>query len=434
MRVAGYALGCKVNQYETEALNEAFAARGHEIVEIGQAADLYVINTCSVTNLGDKKSRQLIRRVKRQNPQAIVAVIGCYAQVAPEELARMPEVNLLLGTGNRRELVELAEQYRPEMGLVNRVGSVAQARTFEPLSIDRLSGRTRGYLKIQDGCDRYCSYCIIPYARGPVRSRPPADVLAEVGRLAQNGFAEVVLTGIHVASYGKDLDNTSLAGLLAQVCQVPGIERVRLSSVEPRIVTPGFVEQLRALPKVCPHFHLSLQSGCDKTLKEMNRRYTAAEYAEAAALLRGGLPGTELTTDVIVGFPGETEEDFLESLAFVEKMGFLKVHVFPYSPKRGTPAAARKDQCGNAVKAERVERMLAVSHRSAQERLRGYLGRALPVLAEEEVAPGVREGFSPQYVRVRFAAPATGQIYPVLAQALDGETVLGKIALHPGPV
>lgn len=434
MRVAGYALGCKVNQYETEALNEAFAARGHEIVEIDQAADLYVINTCSVTNLGDKKSRQLIRRVKRQNPQAIVAVIGCYAQVAPEELAKLPEINLLLGTGNRREIVELAEHYRPEMGLVNRVSSVAQTREFEPLSIDRLSGRTRGYLKIQDGCDRYCSYCIIPYARGPVRSRTPEDVLAEVKRLAQNGFAEVVLTGIHVASYGKDLKNIDLAGLLARVHQVPGIERIRLSSVEPRIVTADFVEQLQGLPKVCPHFHLSLQSGCDKTLKEMNRRYTAAEYAEAAALLRAGLPGTELTTDVIVGFPGETEEDFLESLAFVEKMDFLKVHVFPYSPKRGTPAAARKDQLSGAVKAERVERMLCASHQSAQRRLSSYLGQVLPVLAEEEVAPGIREGFSPQYVRVRFAAPASGQVYPVLAQAVDGETVLGKIALHPEPV
>lgn len=434
MRVAGYALGCKVNQYETEALNEAFAARGHEIVEIDQAADLYVINTCSVTNLGDKKSRQLIRRVKRQNPQAMVAVIGCYAQVAPEELAKLPEINLLLGTGNRREIVELAEHYRPEMGLVNRVSSVAQTREFEPLSIDRLSGRTRGYLKIQDGCDRYCSYCIIPYARGPVRSRTPEDVLAEVKRLAQNGFAEVVLTGIHVASYGKDLKNIDLAGLLAQVHQVPGIERIRLSSVEPRIVTADFVEQLQGLPKVCPHFHLSLQSGCDKTLKEMNRRYTAEEYAQAAALLRAGLPGTELTTDVIVGFPGETEEDFLESLAFVEKMDFLKVHVFPYSPKRGTPAAARKDQLSGTVKAERVERMLCASHQSAQRRLSSYLGQVLPVLAEEEVAPGIREGFSPQYVRVRFAAPDSGQVYPVLAQAVDGETVLGKIALHPEPV
>ena len=431
MRVAGYALGCKVNQYETEALNEAFAARGHQIVEIDDEADLYIINTCSVTNLGDKKSRQLIRRVKRQNPEAIVAVIGCYAQVAAAELAKLPEINLLLGTGNRREIVELAENYRPEMGLVNRVESVAHQRDFEPLSIDRLSGRTRGYLKIQDGCDRFCAYCIIPYARGPVRSRAPEDVVAEVRRLAQNGFPEVVLTGIHVASYGKDLKTIGLAGLLELVHAVPGVERIRLSSVEPNIVTEDFVARLAALPKVCRHFHLSLQSGCGKTLCEMNRRYTAEEYAAAAELLRKGLPGTELTTDVIVGFPGETEQDFLESLSFVEKMDFLKVHVFPFSPKRGTPAAARADQVPNAVKSDRVQRMLAVSEECTHRRLSRYVGQTLPVLAEEEVAPGVREGYTPQYLRVRFAAPAGGKIYNVEAQAVEGEALVGKMALHP---
>lgn len=427
MRVASYALGCKVNQYESEAIAEAFAARGHEIVDIAAEADLYIINTCTVTNLGDKKSRQLIRRVKRQNPEALVAVTGCYAQNAPQEVAALEGVNIIVGTKGRRELVDLAETYDPAMGQVMRVESIALEKEFEPLSIDRLMGRTRGYLKIQDGCDRFCTYCIIPYARGPVRSRTPEDVLAEVRRLAQNGFSEVVLTGIHVASYGKDLRTIDLLGLLRLVHQVEGIERIRLSSIEPHIVTPEFVAGLKELPKVCPHFHLSLQSGCDRTLSAMHRRYTAAEYLAAVDLLRRNLPQVEFTTDIIVGFPGETEADFVESCEFAKKVAFLKIHVFPYSPKAGTPAAVMPDQLPNAVKAERSHVLGTIGRELTNQALRRYLGCTLPVLAEQEVAPGVFEGYAPNYIRVRFHAGQTGKIYPVTITDIAGETAIGKI-------
>ena len=363
-KAASFALGCKVNQYESEAIAELFAEKGYEIVGIDEEADVYVINTCTVTNFGDKKSRQLIRKVKRQNENAIVAVVGCYAQTAPKELMEIAGVNLVIGTKDRAQIVEMVEQYDRANGVENHVSDIMKERVFEPLSIQKLANRTRAYLKIQDGCSQYCSYCIIPYARGPIRSREPQEVVAEVKRLAENGFKEVVLTGIHVASYGKDRRDTSLLDILKQVHEVEGIERIRFSSIEPNVVTEEFAQTMAALPKVCDHFHLSLQSGCDKTLKEMNRKYDTEKYRQAAATLRKYLPKVALTTDIIVGFPGETEEDFRESYAFAEEIGFAKIHVFPYSPKRGTPAAARKDQLLNAVKSER-------SHTHSAERQDG---------------------------------------------------------------
>ena len=366
-KAASFALGCKVNQYESEAIAELFAEKGYEIVGIDEEADVYVINTCTVTNFGDKKSRQLIRKVKRQNENAIVAVVGCYAQTAPKELMEIAGVNLVIGTKDRAQIVEMVEQYDRANGVENHVSDIMKERVFEPLSIQKLANRTRAYLKIQDGCSQYCSYCIIPYARGPIRSREPQEVVAEVKRLAENGFKEVVLTGIHVASYGKDRKDTSLLDILKQVHEVEGIERIRFSSIEPNVVTEEFAQTMAALPKVCDHFHLSLQSGCDKTLKEMNRKYDTEKYRQAAATLRKYLPKVALTTDIIVGFPGETEEDFRESYAFAEEIGFAKIHVFPYSPKRGTPAAARKDQLLNAVKAERSHTLIQLSDKMAAE-------------------------------------------------------------------
>lgn len=426
-KAASFALGCKVNQYESEAIAELFAEKGYEIVGIDEEADVYVINTCTVTNFGDKKSRQLIRKVKRQNENAIVAVVGCYAQTAPKELMEIAGVNLVIGTKDRAQIVEMVEQYDRANGVENHVSDIMKERVFEPLSIQKLANRTRAYLKIQDGCSQYCSYCIIPYARGPIRSREPQEVVAEVKRLAENGFKEVVLTGIHVASYGKDRRDTSLPDILKQVHEVEGIERIRFSSIEPNVVTEEFAQTMAALPKVCDHFHLSLQSGCDKTLKEMNRKYDTEKYRQAAATLRKYLPKVALTTDIIVGFPGETEEDFRESYAFAEEIGFAKIHVFPYSPKRGTPAAARKDQLLNAVKAERSHTLIQLSDRMAADFLADAVGTDAEVLYERAVGDGIYEGHTTNYMKVhgRSEVDLTNRICKTHITRAEGEMLFG---------
>lgn len=428
-KAASFALGCKVNQYESEAIAELFAEKGYEIVGIDEEADVYVINTCTVTNFGDKKSRQLIRKVKRQNENAIVAVVGCYAQTAPKELMEIAGVNLVIGTKDRAQIVEMVEQYDRANGVENHVSDIMKERVFEPLSIQKLANRTRAYLKIQDGCSQYCSYCIIPYARGPIRSREPQEVVAEVKRLAENGFKEVVLTGIHVASYGKDRRDTSLLDILKQVHEVEGIERIRFSSIEPNVVTEEFAQTMATLPKVCDHFHLSLQSGCDKTLKEMNRKYDTEKYRQAAATLRKYLPKVALTTDIIVGFPGETEEDFRESYAFAEEIGFAKIHVFPYSPKRGTPAAARKDQLLNAVKAERSHTLIQLSDRMAADFLADAVGTDAEVLYERAVGEGIYEGHTTNYMKVhgRSEADLTNRIAKTHITRAEGEMLFGDV-------
>lgn len=428
-KAASFALGCKVNQYESEAIAELFAEKGYEIVGIDEEADVYVINTCTVTNFGDKKSRQLIRKVKRQNENAIVAVVGCYAQTAPKELMEIAGVNLVIGTKDRAQIVEMVEQYDRANGVENHVSDIMKERVFEPLSIQKLANRTRAYLKIQDGCSQYCSYCIIPYARGPIRSREPQEVVAEVKRLAENGFKEVVLTGIHVASYGKDRRDTSLLDILKQVHEVEGIERIRFSSIEPNVVTEEFAQTMAALPKVCDHFHLSLQSGCDKTLKEMNRKYDTEKYRQAVATLRKYLPKVALTTDIIVGFPGETEEDFRESYAFAEEIGFAKIHVFPYSPKRGTPAAARKDQLLNAVKSERSHTLIQLSDRMAADFLADAVGTDAEVLYERAVGDGIYEGHTKNYMKVhgRSEADLTNRIAKTHITRAEGEMLFGDV-------
>ena len=319
------------------------------------------------------------------------------------------------------------EQYDRANGVENHVSDIMKERVFEPLSIQKLANRTRAYLKIQDGCSQYCSYCIIPYARGPIRSREPQEVVAEVKRLAENGFKEVVLTGIHVASYGKDRRDTSLPDILKQVHEVEGIERIRFSSIEPNVVTEEFAQTMAALPKVCDHFHLSLQSGCDKTLKEMNRKYDTEKYRQAAATLRKYLPKVALTTDIIVGFPGETEEDFRESYAFAEEIGFAKIHVFPYSPKRGTPAAARKDQLLNAVKAERSHTLIQLSDRMAADFLADAVGTDAEVLYERAVGDGIYEGHTTNYMKVhgRSEVDLTNRIAKTHITRAEGEMLFG---------
>ena len=399
-KVASHALGCKVNQYESEAIAELFAQKGYEIVDIDEWADIYIINTCTVTNFGDKKSRQLIRKVKRQNPEAVVAAIGCYAQTAPDEIKNIEGVNLIIGTKGRKDIVDLVESYVPEMGVVSTVGQIAKEREFEHLTISKLADRTRAYLKIQDGCSQFCSYCIIPYARGPIRSRDPEDIMDEVKVLAENGFKEIILTGIHVASYGKDLKGVTLLDVIKRVQEQEGIERIRFSSVEPNIVTEEFASELSKLDKVCDHFHLSLQSGCDRTLKRMNRKYDAAGYERAVEILRKYFPNVAITTDIIAGFPDETDEDFEKSLEFAKKIGFAKIHAFPYSPKRGTPAAVMPNQILNAVKNERTSRLIEASERMADEFIKSFEGKVMPVLYEREIEHNIYEGYTTNYIRV----------------------------------
>ena len=399
-KVASHALGCKVNQYESEAIAELFAEKGYEIVGIDDTADVYIINTCTVTNFGDKKSRQLIRKVKRQNPEATVVAIGCYAQTAPEDIKKIEGINLIVGTKGRADIVELVENYKPENGVVCTVGEIPKERVFEKLSINKLSDRTRAYLKIQDGCSQFCSYCIIPYARGPIRSRDPQDIAEEVKTLADNGFKEIILTGIHVASYGKDLKGTSLLDVVKQVQDTPGIERIRFSSVEPGLITEEFVSELAKMDKVCGHFHLSLQSGCNRTLKRMNRKYTAEQYEKAVELIRKYFPDAALTTDIIAGFPDESDDDCEESLSFAKKIGFLKIHAFPYSPKRGTPAAAMENQIQNSVKNERTARLIELSDIMGDEFIERFKGRNMPVLFEREISENLYEGYTSNYIRV----------------------------------
>lgn len=428
-KIAFTTLGCKVNMYDTEAMLELFAKKGYEIVEFDDFADIYVINTCTVTNFGDKKSRQIIRRAKRQNPQAIVVATGCYAQVAPDEVEKIQGINIVIGTKNRSEIVEIVEKYTAEQGVVNAVSSIMKEKEFEPLSISKLKGRTRAYLKIQEGCNRFCSYCIIPYARGPIRSRNPQEVIDEVKLLAENGFKEVVLSGIHVASYGVD-KGTSLIEIVKEVGKIQGIERIRFSSMEPNYVTEEFVREMKAIPKVCDHFHLSLQSGCDKTLKNMNRRYTSQEYAEAVERLRGAYPEVAITTDIIVGFPQETEEDFEESCNFAKKVKLAKIHSFPYSPKRGTVAEKMSGQLSNEVKSERSNAMIEVSNQLNRDFLSSMLGKTRPVLFERNIGDNLYEGHTTNYIRVvaKSEENLKNMIIDVrLEEILKEETIMGVI-------
>lgn len=399
-KIAFNTLGCKVNLYDTEAMKELFKDKGYEIVDFEEYADIYVINTCTVTNFGDKKSRQIIRRAKRNNPDAVVVATGCYAQVASQEIENIEGINIIIGTKDRGKIVEIVENYNINDGVKNCVTDIMKERVFEPLKINTLSNRTRAFIKIQEGCNRFCSYCAIPYARGPIRSRLPEDVISEVKRLAENGFKEIVLTGIHVASYGLDLKDITLTDITEKVCQIDGIERVRFSSMEPKAITEDFVERMLKQPKVCDHYHLSLQSGCDRTLKRMNRRYTADEYFEACERLRKAFPDVAITTDIIVGFPGETEEDFNECVEFAKKVKLAKIHVFPYSPKKGTPAAKMSEQIDPDIKNQRSKDMLKVSEDLNSEFLNKYIGKTVKVLFETRDKDGYFEGHTSNYIKV----------------------------------
>ena len=428
--VASFALGCKVNQAESEAIAEAFADRGYEIKNIDEKADIYVVNTCSVTNFGDKKSRQLLRKVKRLNPEAVVVAAGCYAQVNSKTVSEISEVDIVVGTKGRDKIVNDVEKFLSDRQKMCLVGDIMKEHEFEPISVRKLAGRTRAYIKIQDGCSQFCSYCIIPYARGPIRSRDEEDIMKEVEKLAHNGFKEVVLAGIHVASYGKDKHTTNLLGLIKRVDAVDGIERIRLSSVEPNIVTDEFAKELSLMPKVCHHFHLSLQSGCDKTLKAMNRHYTAQKYKEAVDLLRKYMPDTALTTDIIVGFPNESEEDFEESCRFAKEIGFAKIHVFPFSPKNGTPAAKMEGQIPVSVKNERSSRLIAISDEMEDNFIKNYIGSTMDVLFEQ-TREGVFEGHTSNYIQVEVETDKDikNKIIPVKITGEKNKKAFGEICI-----
>ncbi|MFZ5965576.1 MAG: tRNA (N(6)-L-threonylcarbamoyladenosine(37)-C(2))-methylthiotransferase MtaB [Bacillota bacterium] len=401
-KVAFYTLGCKVNQYETEAMTEAFERNGYRIVESDEEADVYVVNTCTVTNLSDRKSRQFIRKSKRMNPEAIIAVVGCYAQTAPEEVASIDGVNVIVGTNDRGNIVHYVEQAMARQDAVNYVTNIMEIKEFEEMKIGEIKGRHRAYLKIQEGCNQFCTYCIIPYARGPIRSRKIDDIMVEVQRLAQNGFKEIVLTGIHVASYGKDLGDVTLLDVIKAIHPVEGIERIRLSSIEPTIMTKAFIQTLLEYHKVCPHFHLSLQSGCNETLKRMNRKYTTEVYKEIVHLIRECIPDVSITTDIMVGFPGETEEEFQKTLHFVKEIEFSQIHVFKYSPRKGTPAAKYEGQVPSTIKNQRSEELIALANACAEAYNQRFIGRDKKILFEEQSKEleGYYQGFTDNYIRV----------------------------------
>ena len=398
-RAAFYTLGCKVNQFDTEAMRELFTQAGYETVDFDQEADVYLINTCTVTATGDQKSRQMISRAHHKNPAAKIIVAGCYAQRAPEEIEKLPGVSLILGSQDRLRVVDLVERLSPAQPFLCAVEDLQKATAFENLQAVQES-RTRAQLKIQEGCDRYCTYCVIPYARGPLRSRSLTDIRSQLVRLGENGYSEVVLTGIHLMSYGKDLgDGTNLLDAILQGKDIQGIQRIRLGSLEPQLLSEAFVQALAENPKICRQFHLSLQSGSAAVLRRMARRYTPAEYAQCVERLRAAMPGCAITTDVIVGFPGETEAEFQETLDFVERVKLCRIHVFPYSPRSGTPAARMPGQLSRAVKAQRAHALSALADHLEAEYLAQQVGTCQDVLFEEEKNGGV-EGYTDTYVRV----------------------------------
>ena len=407
MKVALHNLGCKVNAYETEAMQELLEQKGYEIVPFKEGADVYVINTCTVTNMADRKSRQMIHRAKKMNPEAIVVAAGCYVQ-AKEQSGEVDEcIDVVIGNNKKKDLIEILEQYQEKrQGVKKAVIDINHTKEYEEMHLSKTAEHTRAYIKVQDGCNQFCTYCIIPFARGRVRSRAKVDVIREVKDLAANGYQEVVLTGIHLSSYGVDLDGEDLLSLILAVHEIDGIKRIRLGSLEPRIITEEFAKTISGLDKMCPHFHLSLQSGCNATLGRMNRRYNAEEYYEKCQLLRKYLGNPALTTDVIVGFPGETEEEFAQSKAFVDKVNFYETHIFKYSKRAGTKAAVMENQVPEQVKTVRSNVLLKLDKIKREAYEEKWLGKTVEVLMEESIqidGKAYQVGHTKEYVKVAVA-------------------------------
>lgn len=427
-KVAFYTLGCKVNQYETEAMSELFLNNGYEVTDYDGFADIYVINTCTVTGMSDRKSRQIIRRAKKSNPDSFVIVAGCYSQVAPDEVLKIDGVNLVLGTKDRGDIVRLYEE-NTEAQKQSRVEDIMKCHTFENLSLSSFAERTRAYIKIQEGCNQFCSYCKIPYARGPIRSRDFGEVIEETKRLCKKGFTEITYVGIHIASYGLDTKSKGLSDLLCEANKIDDIKRLRLSSIEPMTLNEKFALKIKGLDKLCPHFHLSLQSGCDETLKRMNRKYTTDEYYKIVEGLRHHFPEVAITTDIMVGFPGETDEEFEKTCEFAEKVAFADAHIFQYSPRPGTPAAKFENQVSPEVKEARSKRIMEICRKSKLDFMERFLGETKEVLFEQPVGNGYFEGKTANYqnVLVKTNEDLAGLYKKVLLKEIKGDNFIGEI-------
>ena len=427
MRIAIYTLGCKVNQYETQAMEQELTRRGHEIVPFDGAADAYIVNTCSVTAVSDKKSRQMIRRCRKLNEHAVVAACGSYVQTHSDEAARLG-LDLIAGTGDRMAFLDLLEQAAREKEPLTLLDDALRRRAFEVLPAGGMAERTRAMLKVEDGCVNFCTYCIIPYARGPVRSLPKAEAVAQTRRLREEGYRELVITGIEISGWGHDLKNgETLIDLLEAVSEAAGEMRLRLGSLEPRTITEDFCRRAARLANLCPHFHLSMQSGCDGTLRRMNRKYDTARFYESVSLLRQYFDRPAITTDLITGFPGETEEEFAQTLAFIERCGFAAMHIFPYSVRPGTKAAAMPDQCTAAVKEQRAARAAETAERMKQAYLRGCIGQTYPVLFEQE-KNGLYVGHAPNYCQVGVRGEDLhNAVRNVKIEVVDGDMLIGEL-------
>ncbi len=424
-KVALRNLGCKVNAYETEGMQQLLEQAGYEIVPFEEIADIYIVNTCSVTNIADRKSRQMLHRAKKQNPEALVVAVGCYVQTAEAELREDAAVDLLIGNNRKKDLLTILKAYE-EGTEDDNIIDINHTKEYENMTVTKTAEHTRAYVKVQDGCNQFCSYCVIPYARGRVRSRKSEDVCAEIRELAEAGYREVVLTGIHLSSYGIDLEGENLLTLIQDVHEIEGIHRIRLGSLEPRIITPKFATALSKMPKFCPHFHLSLQSGCDATLKRMNRRYSAEEYEESCRLLRETFSHPALTTDVIVGFPGETEEEFAETVAFLKRIRLFETHVFKYSRRKGTRAAVMENQVPEPVKNARSHVLLGMDAEHSRQYMEELRGQTAELLMEERITiDGVeyQVGHTKEYIRaaIRDEKDLTNQEVRVILGDVIGE-------------
>ena len=395
-------LGCKVNQYETNAMAQKFINQGYKVVQFDEYADIYIVNTCTVTNVADRKSRQMLRRAKEINSNSILVACGCYAQVAKDELKKIEEIDLILGNNEKNDIVQVIESHIKEKGIEEYVSDVMYKTDYVELGTTTYTEKTRAVIKVQDGCDRFCSYCLIPFARGHIRSRKIENVIEEIKKIVADGINEVVITGIHIASYGRDFKNgIGLIDLLEEINKIQGLHRIRLGSIEPTIITDEFVERLSKLDKICDHFHLSLQSGCTETLKRMNRRYSAEEFKEVTKRLRAKFPNAALTTDIIVGFPGETDEEFNQTYEFLKDIAFYKMHIFKYSPRKGTKAAVMPNQIDGKIKEERSRKLIELSNENEYKYNQGYIGKEVEVLFEERDGEFIK-GHTKNYVVVMF--------------------------------
>lgn len=432
MKVALYTLGCRVNSYESEAMAEQFIKEGYEVVDFSEFADVYVINTCTVTNMGDKKSRQMIGRARRLNEEAIIAVVGCYSQIASDEVASIEGVDVVLGSRNKGEVVYWVNRTREEKKQVIEVNDVLRNKKFEELSINEYQDKTRAFLKIQDGCNKFCTYCLIPFARGAVCSKDPEQILKEVNELSKNGFKEIILSGVHTASYGVDIQGDwNLVKILEEIDKIEGIERIRIGSIDPTFFTEGVIERICSLKKLCPHFHLSLQSGCDATLRRMNRKYTAAEYKEVCDNLRKYIKDVSITTDIIVGFPGESVNEFEETFKFLSEIKLSKMHIFKYSKRAGTKAADMPFQVDGNLKEERSKALIELNHKNEVEFMEGFIGRTMSVLYEEKASESENSyvGYTENYLKVitKSEEDISGKIVPTKVIAVEAEHILGEL-------